>query len=124
MSQKAPERMSILIVAPPSRIRDSLRAIVRATRQIEHVDVADDGTLALEAISARVPSIVLLGAGSHGWEVAVLKQIKADWPEIKCVVLANNDRYSYPADTVSVDTVLTRRLSTITLMETIAQLAS
>lgn len=120
MMQRNP---SALIVAPPSRWREGLEAIVRAIPQIEGVDWADDGPSALRMIAEHPPGLVLLDADLPGDEArTVLRQVKAGWPQTRCIVLVNNGQQRQVVNTDGADAVLVKGFLATKLAETIAKL--
>jgi DNA-binding NarL/FixJ family response regulator len=113
----------VLIVAAPSRLRDGLRAMVRAVPQIEYTVQADDGPSALRMLAEHPLALVLLDAdlpGDEAW--IVLTQIKARWPQTRCVVLVSNDQQRQVADMHGADAVLVKGFKGTTLMRTVAKL--
>jgi DNA-binding NarL/FixJ family response regulator len=96
-----------LIVSRPSRMRDSLRALLRATAQVEIIDVASDGKSALRMIATYQPALVLLASNLPREEIcAVLQQTKSKWPQTRCLVLAGTLNQQYVAKAVGADRVL------------------
>ncbi|MBL7184622.1 MAG: response regulator [Anaerolineae bacterium] len=112
-----------LIVARPGRIRDAWRALLRASCHIDIVDQADDGPSALRTMAELPPALVLLDADLPGDEAhTVLRQIKARWPHIRCILLISNGEHRQLADANGVDAVLVKGFSMVALSETIAKL--
>jgi len=112
----------VLIVAPPSRLRDGLQAMVRAVPQVAYTVQADDGQAALRILAEHPLALVLLDAdlpGEAAW--TVLRQIKAQWPQTRCIVLVNNGQQSQIANTHGADAVLVKGFTGTTLTETLAK---
>ena len=86
------QRVSALIIAPPGRLRDSLRVLLRASGRIGRVEEADDARFALGAIAERPPGLVVLDAGlGEADALELLGQIKTHiflpnptWPATLC----------------------------------------
>jgi DNA-binding NarL/FixJ family response regulator len=113
----------VLIVAPPGRLRDGLQAMVRAVPQIADTVQADDGPTALQMLTEHPLALVLLDADLPGEEAwTVLPQIKARWPQTRCIVLINNDQQRQIANTHCADAVLVKGFPGTTLLETVAKL--
>jgi DNA-binding NarL/FixJ family response regulator len=113
----------VLIVAPPSRLRDGLQAMVRAMPQIEDTVQADNGPAALRMLTEHPLALVLLDADLPGEEAwTVLRQIKARWPQTRCLVLVSNDQPRQIANKYGADAVLVKGFTGTTLTETIAKL--
>ncbi|MBC8263420.1 MAG: response regulator transcription factor [Anaerolineales bacterium] len=116
----------VLIAAPPGWWRDGLQAIVRAMPQIQGVDRADDGPSALRMMAEHAPAVVLLDTDLFGNEVSeVLRQIKAKWPQTRCIVLMTSHSQQLRAvNQAGADAVLVKGFLTTTLIETLEKLLS
>jgi DNA-binding NarL/FixJ family response regulator len=113
----------VLIVAPPSRLRDALQAMIRAVPQVAYTVQADDGQAALRILAEHPLALVLLDAdlpGDEAW--TVLPQIKARWPQTRCIVLVNNDQQRQVANMHGADVVLVKGFTGAILTETVAKL--
>ena len=114
---------SALIVAEPTRIRDGLRALLKAVPQIEGVGQVDDVSSALNIIQNDPPALVLLNSNLSGNPVqTILRQIKLECPQIRCIVLADNVRQQRIAITSGADDVLLAGFSAVRLFTTIERL--
>jgi len=122
MPETKPRGPSVLIVAPPGRLRDALQVLVRAVPQIGHTVQANDALAVLSAAELS-PALVLLDAdlpGNEAW--TVLRQIKAQWPQTRCIVLANNGQQSQIANVHGADAVLAKGFTVTTLTAIVAKL--
>ena len=122
MPETRPRGPSVLIVAPPGRLRDALRVMVRAVPQIGHTVQANDALAVLSA-AEHSPALILLDAdlpGDEAW--TVLPQIKARWPQTRCIVLANNGQQRQMANAHGADAVLARGFTVTTLTAAVASL--
>ena len=80
-----------LVVAKPSWLRDSLVALLTTIPQIETLDTVDDTSSALKEFEQFPPGIVVLLSEVIGDGVqTLLRQIKAGWPLVPCLVLAED----------------------------------
>jgi DNA-binding NarL/FixJ family response regulator len=96
-----------LIVARPGRMRDGLRALLRATPRLELVGQADSSSSALTMVRDRQPSLILLDCNLPGDEVqSVLEQMKLRSPATRCVVLATDAQQQWVAKAAGADSVL------------------
>jgi CheY-like chemotaxis protein len=112
-----------LIVATPGRFRDSLRALLVAAPHIEAVDQADDAPSALKVVAARHPALVLLDTSLPGNQVwTALRQIKAERPETRCIILADNTRWQQEGSNSGADAVLLKGFPTAELFQTVERL--
>jgi len=109
-----------LIVARPGRVRDGLQALLTTVPQIGTVDLADDGPSALRMVRRRHPALVLLDINLHDDEVStLLRQIKARWPQTRCLVLADSVRLQQMARDAGADSVLLKGFPAAQLFATI-----
>jgi DNA-binding NarL/FixJ family response regulator len=58
--------------------------------------------------------------GNEAW--SVLRQIKAQWPQTRCIVLANNGQQRQIANAHGADVVLAKGFTVTTLTKAVAQL--
>ena len=113
-------RMSVLIVARPGRIREGLRALLRTIPRIEIVGQVGQGSAALEMVTRERPALVLLNSSLPFEETwMALKQIKAEWPQTRCIVLVDNIQEQDMAQAAGADGVLLKGFAAETLFMTI-----
>ena len=115
-------RMSVLIVARPGRMREGLRALLRTIPRIEIVGQVGQGSAALEMVTRERPALVLLNSSlpfEEAW--MALKQIKAAWPQTQCIVVADNIQQQGMAQASGADGVLLKGYAAETLFMTIDQ---
>jgi DNA-binding NarL/FixJ family response regulator len=114
---------SVLIVAKPGPLREGLGALMSAIPQINRIDEVDSASLALAMVREQPPAVVLLGTFSLGDEIwRILRQIKAQWPRIRCVVLAENEQQGCEAQAAGADAVLLNGFPAARLVSTIQSL--
>jgi len=80
-----------LIATGSGSLQNGLLALMTAMPQIEVVGEADDASSALELVVKHRPDLLLLDVdlpGSEPWEM--LRQMKKDWPAIRCISLADD----------------------------------
>jgi DNA-binding NarL/FixJ family response regulator len=96
----------ILIVALPGGLQIGLQALLAVLRDVE-VLVAAEGSLALEVVERHAPSLVILDDDLPG-DAALLtsNQIKARWPDIRCLVLVDDEQQRQRLEESSADLVL------------------
>jgi two-component system chemotaxis response regulator CheY len=119
----APKQM-ILIVAPPGNLQLGLQALLAVLHDVE-VLVAAKGPLALEVIERHAPSLVILDDDLSG-DAALLSanQIKARWPEIRCLVLVSDEQQRQRVGETSADLVLIKGYPAAKLIAAIEGLLS
>jgi DNA-binding NarL/FixJ family response regulator len=85
--------ISVLVVAKPSPLRDSLVALLRSIPSITVIQQADDAASALRIIEVDGPVLVLLDAGlPAGQAWSLLRQVKSRWPTTPCIVLTDTQQ--------------------------------
>ena len=116
---------SVLIIAKPSRMRDGLRALLRTIPYLTIVGQADDSLTALKIVTEQHPKLLLLGANLPDDDIqAVLSQTKANWPETRSIVLADNFQRQWIAKAAGADRVLLAGFPPAKFVSTIAELLS
>jgi len=109
-----------LIVTHRESLQNGLQALVMSIPQIDIVGQVDDGSRALEIIREHHPDLVLLDTNlPNGEEWQVLGQIKTLWPEIRCIVLADDVSQQQRARILGADVVLLKGFPPAKLAETI-----
>ena len=104
---------SALIVAAPSRKRDSLRTLLRAVPRLTIIDLVDDASFVLESNGDHPPDLLVLDLSlSVNGTWTVLEQIRAKWPQTRCLVLVETIQQRLMAQAAHVDGVLVNGFST------------
>jgi DNA-binding NarL/FixJ family response regulator len=115
----------VLIVARPGPLRDGLRALLTTVPQIELVGQVDNAPSALKMVAERRPAVVLLNPDLPGDEVwTVLKGIKAEGSQTRCIVLADNIQQQQVAKAAGADYALLKGFAATRLLRTIESLLS
>lgn len=97
----------MLLVAKPGQLRDALQSLVSVMPGLDNLVAADTGLLALNVMRKVQPTLVLVGSGLPDAEVGeLLRQIKAKWPEIGCLVLTDSAQERRQALAAGADGVL------------------
>ena len=79
-----------LIATGSGSLQNGLLALMTAMPQIEVVGEADDASSALEMVVKHLPDLLLLVVDLPGSEPCeMLRQMKKDWPAIRCISLAD-----------------------------------
>jgi len=115
----------ILIVTGPGSLQNGLLALMTAMPQIEVVGEANDASSALEMVLEHRPHLVLLDmdlADNGAWKV--LRQIKNDWPAIRCIALADDVPQQHECAAAGADVALVKGFPPAQLIATIEQLLS
>ena len=106
MKRAMTTKQMVLIVAPPGDLQIGLQALLAVLHDVE-VLVAAEGPLALEVIERHPPWLVILDDDLPG-DAALMSanQIKARWPEIRCLVLVSDEQQRQRVGETSADLVL------------------
>jgi two-component system response regulator DegU len=109
-----------LIVTHRESLQNGLQALVMSIPQVDIIDQVDNGAQALQIIQEHRPDLVLLDTNlPNDEEWQMLERIKTLWPEIRCVVLADDVRQQREAVTLGADLVLLKGFPPAKLVETI-----
>lgn len=115
---------SVLLVSPPSRLRDGLRAILRALPQLGAITAVDHPRAAHAYLQHNLPGLVLLDAAFPDEEsVAALQNfLRRAMPEVGLIVLAENGRQMAQAQHAQADWVLLKGFTVPALQEALQSL--
>ena len=98
---------SALIVAKPSRIRDSLKTLLRAVPHMQIVGQADNSPAAIKMITDYRPTLVLLDSNLPDDEIqTILRRTKTNQPQTRFIVLAKTAQQQWMAEAAGADSVL------------------
>lgn len=92
------DRIRVLIVDDHTIVRTGLRLLLEAEADIEVVDEALDGHGAVKMVGAHKPDVVLMDIAMPGMDgLEATRRIKAEWPEIKVLILTmhRSDEYFF-----------------------------
>lgn len=112
-------RRSALVVARPGPLRDGLAALLWSIPLLSAVHLADGLPSALHLVARHQPTLVLVDAELPGGEAwALVRQVKARWPQIRCVALTDTTRSTQQAEDAGANQVLIKgypaaKLSTV-----------
>ncbi len=100
MSERIPERITVLIVDDHSVVRQGVRAFLEAQPDMRIVGEADSGEAAIRLAEEQVPDVVLMDLilpGMNGVEAT--RQIKRVSPRTQIIVLTSfyEDEHIFPA---------------------------
>ena len=115
--------ISTLVAARPGRVRDGLQALLAAIPQIEMIGQADDGASALKSVVEHRPALVLLDTnlpGNEAW--VVLRQIKAQWPQARCLIMSDSGQQRRAAKAAGADGMLLKGFLAAELLTAIREL--
>jgi DNA-binding NarL/FixJ family response regulator len=99
-------KQMVLIVALPGDLQMGLQALLTVLHDVE-VLVAAEGPLALDVVERHAPCLVILDDDLPS-DAALLatNQIKARWPDIRCLVLVRDEEQRQRVGETSADLVL------------------
>jgi len=112
--------ISVLIVAKPGRLRDSLKALLRTVTYLDIVDQVDDACAALPLVAQCHPNLLLVGSNLPKSSVATLiTTTKTRSPQTRCMVLVDNMDQLWQAKAAGADSVLLAGFPSTTFFSTI-----
>lgn len=104
----------VLVIAPPGRLRDSLRVLLRSA-DVAHILEADTFQAGLSALAQAQPALVVLDPGGPLDDVAhLLRQLKHN-DHRRCLVWAHTAEQERQAREAGADETLAPGLSTAAL---------
>ncbi|MBN1995069.1 MAG: response regulator transcription factor [Anaerolineae bacterium] len=116
---------SALIIAPPGRLRDSLQVLLQAGNEITLAGQADNARSGLQLVAESCPALVLLDThlpGDDAWQV--LENLKRNYPQIRCFVLAHKFDQERRAQEAGADAVFLAGFSAEIFFEAIKSIVS
>lgn len=114
-----------LIIAQSESLRESLLVLLRAIPHIKTVHQAEDGPSALAIESEVQPTLVLLDYDLSDDRLrTTLGQLKATWPQARCIVFLDDERDRRRAKDAGGDVILVKGTRAATIVETIEGLMS
>jgi len=82
----------ILIVAPPGDLQIGLQALLAARLKAD-VLVTGEESSAMKVVERHIPAMVILDHDlPRNTAPMIIKRIKSSWPNIRCIVLVNDDK--------------------------------
>lgn len=101
-----------LVVARPGLVRDGLQAVLSAALGMDVLEPADDGTSALDRLKSARPDVVILDSSLSRDELCTtLRQIQEQWPDVRCIVIADNPRQQREMEAAGADATLVEGFS-------------
>jgi DNA-binding NarL/FixJ family response regulator len=110
---------SALIAARPGPLRDGLALFLLTIPQIETVHQVSEAAPLLKTVSECQPALVLLDAGLPGQVPAAIEQIKAGWPQVRCLVLADTEDEIQKAQDAGADVAVLNGYPAVKFLEAI-----
>ena len=96
-----------LVVARPGLVRDGLQAVLSAIPGLDALKPTDDGASALDRLKSHRPNLVILDSSlSEGELRTTLRQIKEQWTDVRCIVVADSPRQGRAMEAAGADAVL------------------
>lgn len=119
----ARKRARALIVTHRGSLQDGLQALVISIPHVDIIGQVGNGARALEMVHEHHPDMVLLDTNlPNREEWHVLEQIQTLWPEIRCIVLADDVGQQHKATTLGADVSLLKGFPPAKLAEIIEKL--
>lgn len=113
---------SVLIINPPGELQIGLQALLTSHLDLD-VLVVSEIESAFKIIRRFNPSLIILDQNiSKKDPDSLVRRIKDSWPEIPCLVLANDETRLSLFDQSGADLVIVKGLTGIKLIENIKRL--
>ncbi len=91
----------ILLADDHGLVRAGLKTVLEGLDEVEVIGEAKDGLQALEMVERLLPSIALLDISMPGMTgLEVLKQVRAQFPLVKVILLSMYDNSEYVSDAI------------------------
>jgi DNA-binding NarL/FixJ family response regulator len=115
--------MSVLIVAKPGPLRDSLYFMLCMMPEIDTVDYVNDAAWALLTVAEQRPELMILDAGTPDDGVLFLvKKITSDRSRCPCLVFVDHVQQQQRFRSAGADVVLLKGYPAVRLLDVIAGL--
>ena len=112
-----------LIVARPGLVREGLQAVLSAIPGMNALEPAGDGASALDKLASHRPDLVIVDSSLPEDELrATLRNIKDQYPDVRCVVIAASPRQARALEATGADAILVEGSSAALLSTTIKTL--
>jgi DNA-binding NtrC family response regulator len=116
-------KMTVLVIAPPGRLRTSLGVLLRASNHIQSIRYASDTCTGLRLLAEFIPQLILVDANlPDGKALELLNQLNCQDGLPPCLVLAHNEAQANQLLTIGAGQVLQIGFSTENFLETVARL--
>jgi DNA-binding NarL/FixJ family response regulator len=103
------ESVCTVVASRPGVMQASLRATLAGLAGVEVVGSAGDGLSALNLVRERPPDLLVVDCSLLEEETcALLRQVKAEWPRVRCLALTRTGRQRDRAAAAGADVVLPR----------------
>ena len=90
------QRIKVLIADDQTILAEGIKSVLETDVEIEVTGIASDGFDALEKIKENVPDVVLMDIRMPNMNgVVATQRVKAEYPEIKVVILTTFDDSDY-----------------------------
>jgi DNA-binding NarL/FixJ family response regulator len=103
-------------------LRDGLALFLVTVHQIETVHQVSTASPLLETVSECQPALVLLDTSLSDQVPDTIEQIKAGWPQIRCLVLANTELEQQKARDAGADVAVLKGFPAVKFFEAIDEL--
>lgn len=114
-------QVEVLVIARPSRFRDSIHLLLASIPSIENIQLADDMASALKMKATLTVVVVDAAVGNPHLPTAVNK-IKTVWPGARLVVLVEDEPEFQAAQATGVDVLLRKGFPAAKFIEAVETL--
>jgi DNA-binding NarL/FixJ family response regulator len=113
---------SVLLVAKTGQLRDGLIALLAALPGVGPVSITDDLKTALEYLSERCPTLVLLVPDAYNQDVTSVNEMKDICPKTHILALVTNEEDAQSIAAWNVDATLPSGVTALELSAAIEAL--
>ncbi len=125
ISQRTPNlgtKPVVLIVAPPGDLQVGLQALLAIRLEVD-VLVTGEGSSALQVIERHSPALVILDHDlPRNTAPTIIQRIKSSWPDVRCIVLVNDDEGRQKVLGTGADLIVIKGLPGVKLVAEIERL--
>jgi len=113
-------RIEVMLIAKPSRFRDSVRLLLASMSPIEMIYVADGMDSALEMKEA--PLVVVDAAVREGGLSAAIEEIRTAWPQAGLIILVEDEQEFQAAQATGAGLLLRKGFASARFIEAVETL--
>jgi DNA-binding NarL/FixJ family response regulator len=116
---------SVLIVAPPGKLRESLRLLLASSSHVKSIRLADNHLSATWSNLSDGPDAAILALDPFGEEtLTILQKIQQNWPKTRTVILVDSEQEYKLVKSAGADVIFMKGIRAANLLKAIEELLS